>query len=260
MPDTPAKFDAPPFLTRSEYPRAAAYPAAQMLAAHMGPNVLWLTEALSQVMDLRPGQRVLDLGCGKALSSIFLAKEFNVQVWAADLWIAPEENARRVRAAGLEAQVFPLRVEAHSLPFAPEFFDAVVSVDAYHYFGTDELYLGWHLLKHVRPGGQVGLVAPGLRQELVEVPEHLRPFWNWEFWTFHSPAWWRRHWEKTGLVKVEQADWVPGGWEAWLAWCDFTHQTGAENDTTEADMLRADGGRWLGFTRMAARKLSAEKG
>ncbi len=42
----------------------------------MGPNVLWLTEALSQVMELKRGMRVLDMGCGKAVSSIFLAREF----------------------------------------------------------------------------------------------------------------------------------------------------------------------------------------
>lgn len=51
----------------------------------MGPNVLWLAEALSQMMDLRPGMRVLDMGCGKAISSIFLAKEFGLEVWATDL-------------------------------------------------------------------------------------------------------------------------------------------------------------------------------
>jgi cyclopropane fatty-acyl-phospholipid synthase-like methyltransferase len=225
-----------------------------MLAAHMGPNVLWITEALCQVLDLRPGQRVLDLGCGKALSSIFLAREFGVRVWAADLWIAPEDNARRVAAAGLEAQVFPLRVEAHALPFAPRFFEAVVSLDAYHYFGTDELYLGWHLLKHLRPGAQLGLVVPGLRQEFTGgVPPHLQPYWTWEFWSFHSPRWWRRHWAKTGLVTVERADWLPEGWQSWLAWCDYTHQSGLVADTTEADMLRADAGRYLGFTRLVAR-------
>jgi cyclopropane fatty-acyl-phospholipid synthase-like methyltransferase len=47
-----------------------------------------LTEALSQVMTLEPGMRVLDMGCGRAVSSIFLAKEFGLQVWATDLWIA----------------------------------------------------------------------------------------------------------------------------------------------------------------------------
>jgi cyclopropane fatty-acyl-phospholipid synthase-like methyltransferase len=46
----------------------------------MGPNVLWLTEFVCEAMDLRAGMRVLDLGCGKALSSIFLAREFAVQV------------------------------------------------------------------------------------------------------------------------------------------------------------------------------------
>jgi SAM-dependent methyltransferase len=242
-------------LTRPEYPRASAYPPEWTLESRMGPNVLWLAESLTQVLDLRPSQRVLDLGCGRALSAIFLAREFGVQVWAADLWISPEENAARVRAAGLEGQVFPLRVEAHTLPFAHDFFDAVVSLDAYHYFGTDELYLGWHLLKRLKPGAELGIVVPGLAAEWDQVPAHLLPFWDWQFWSFHSPAWWRRHWAKTGLVQVERADWLPGGWQAWLDWNDLLHDHGMLPDTTEADLLRADGGRSLGFTRLVARKL-----
>lgn len=242
-------------LTRPEYPRSAAYPPELVLASHMGPNVLWLAESLTQVLDLRPGLRVLDLGCGRALSSIFLAREFGVQVWAADLWISPEENAARVRAAGLESQVFHLRVEAHTLPFADAFFDAVVSLDAYHYFGTDELYLGWHLLKRVRSGAQIGIVVPGLCAEFDDVPAHLRPFWEWEFWSFHSPDWWRRHWAKTGLVQVERADWLPEGWQHWRDWDDLLYEHGQVANSTEADMLRADAGRHLGFSRLVARKL-----
>jgi cyclopropane fatty-acyl-phospholipid synthase-like methyltransferase len=34
-------------------------------------------------VDLPPGSRVLDLGCGNALASIFLAREFGVRVVAA---------------------------------------------------------------------------------------------------------------------------------------------------------------------------------
>ena len=66
-----------------------------MLDNLMGPNPLWLAEALSQVMPLTAGLRVLDLGCGRAISSIFLAREFGVQVWAADLWIAANDNWTR---------------------------------------------------------------------------------------------------------------------------------------------------------------------
>ena len=73
-------------------PRSASYPVELMVEAMMGPNVLWLAEALTQVMTLEPGMRVLDLGAGKAPSSIFLPREFDVSVVAADLWIAPSEN------------------------------------------------------------------------------------------------------------------------------------------------------------------------
>jgi len=74
-----------------EFPRSAKYDLEWVLQNEMGPHVLWLTEALSQQMDLTPDMRVLDMGCGTAMSSIFLAKEFGVQVWANDLWMKWEE-------------------------------------------------------------------------------------------------------------------------------------------------------------------------
>src|SRR5512137_2587143 len=123
------------------FPRAEKYDLNWVFENHMGPNVLWLAEAAAEHMDLKPGMRVLDMGCGKAISSIFLAKEFGVQVWATDLWIGANENWRRIREAGVEDRVYPIHAEAHALPFAEEFFDAAVSMDAYHYFGTDDLYL-----------------------------------------------------------------------------------------------------------------------
>ncbi len=54
----------------------------------MGPNPLKMLEELTDKLDLQPGMRVLDLGCGKGLTSIFLAKEFGVHVYATDLYIA----------------------------------------------------------------------------------------------------------------------------------------------------------------------------
>jgi cyclopropane fatty-acyl-phospholipid synthase-like methyltransferase len=60
--------------------------------------------------------RVLDLGCGRAISSIFLAKEFGVTVCAADYWIKATENFPRIEQAGCAASVFPVWAEAHALP------------------------------------------------------------------------------------------------------------------------------------------------
>src|SRR6516164_4633262 len=129
-------------LISAQFPRASQYHPEWVLAnASGGANSLWLTEWLAPALDLRPGMRVLDLGCGRAASSIFLRREFGVQVWATDLWFSASENLQRIRDAGVEDGVFPIRADARSLPFARDFFDAIVSIDSFIYFGTDDLYL-----------------------------------------------------------------------------------------------------------------------
>jgi cyclopropane fatty-acyl-phospholipid synthase-like methyltransferase len=241
-------------LTLEGYPRSATYDPVWVLENLMGPNVLWLTEALTQRMQLTPGMRVLDLGCGKALSSIFLAREFGVQVWATDLWIGASDNWGRIRAAGLEEQVYPIHAEAHSLPFAECFFDTMVSLDAYHYFGTDDLYLS-SCSRFVRPGGEIGIVCPGIRTELGgELPAHLRPYWDPDFWSFHSPEWWQTQWERSRVVRVETADMLSDGWRLWLSWLEICGELGYPTQEAEAEMLRVDAGRTLGFTRVVGRK------
>ena len=137
--DAPGPRDPQAFarlMRHQDYPRASGYDPAWVFANLMGPNCLWLAEDLARSMAFAPGQRVLDLGCGKALTAAFLAREYGVQVWAADLWIDPADNLARAREAGVADRLLPLRAEAHRLPFAHGFFDAVVSVDAFHYFGT----------------------------------------------------------------------------------------------------------------------------
>lgn len=110
--------------------------------------------------------RVLGMGCGRAIISIFLAKEFDLQVWANDLWIKVGDNMTRVPAAGVEDQVYPVQTEAHILPYADGFFDAVLSMDSYHYYGTDDRYLGDYFARLVKSGRQVDIVVPGLVQEI----------------------------------------------------------------------------------------------
>src|SRR5271170_6793519 len=139
------------------FPRSAKYDPDWVLASISGAaNPLWLSEWLAAAMDLRPGMRLLDLGCGRALSSIFLRREFGVQVWATDLWFSVSENLQRIRDAGVEDGVFPIHADARSLPFAAEFFDAVVSLDSFIYYGTDDLYLNY-VARFVKPGGPVGI-------------------------------------------------------------------------------------------------------
>ena len=77
----------------SRYPQSPRYDAVWLVENMMGPCSVWLIEALTHVMPLLRRERVMDLGCGKAMSSIFLAREFGAKVEAIDLWIRAEEKA-----------------------------------------------------------------------------------------------------------------------------------------------------------------------
>jgi SAM-dependent methyltransferase len=139
-------------LSVSRYPRSSRYDAVWLVENMMGPCSVWLAEALTNVMPLLPGERVMDLGCGKAMSSIFLAREFGVKVEAIDLWIGAEENAARISNAGLSDVVTAVHSDATCLDFPEGHFDAIISIDAYHYFGTEPKLLG-SIVPLLKPGG-----------------------------------------------------------------------------------------------------------
>lgn len=121
-----------------------------MVGHWMGPNPLWLLEDL--------------------------AREYGVEVTAVDLWISAQDNDARFHAAGVRQRVRALTAEAHALPFEEGAFDAIVSVDSYHYFGTADLYIGY-ITHFLTPGGQLAIAVSALRQELRDlagVPDYLR--------------------------------------------------------------------------------------
>jgi SAM-dependent methyltransferase len=236
------------------FPRAAAYNPAWVAAGVSGAaHPLWMAEWLAEALDLRPGMRVLDLGCGRALSSVFLRREFGVQVWATDLWFSPSENLRRIRDAGVEDGVFPLRADARALPYAADFFDAAVSLDSFVYYGTDDLYLN-SLARLVRPGGLVGIAGAGLVREFDgPVPAHLAGWWTADMWCLHTAGWWRRHWGRTDVLDITAADALADGWRLWLDW----HRVIAPDNGAEIRALEADAGAYLGYVRVVGRRREA---
>ena len=235
------------------FPRSSGYHSEWIRASVSGgANSLWLTEWLTEALELRPGMRVLDLGCGRGASSIFLRREFDVQVWATDLWNSVSERFLRIKDAGVEDGVFPIHADARSLPFAAEFFDAIICIDSFPYYGgTDDLYLHY-LARFVKPGGLVGIAGAGVIQDIEgAVPEHLRAWWNQDQgWCLHSATWWRRHWEQSGIVDIEVADTMPDGWQRWLDW----HRAIAPNNREEIQALETDRGRYLGYVRLVGRR------
>jgi cyclopropane fatty-acyl-phospholipid synthase-like methyltransferase len=100
-----------------------------------------LLEEMLNKYPLERGMRVLDLGCGKGLTSLFLAKEANATVFATDLWISATENNSRFNEWGISENVVPIHADANDLPFSDEYFDAVVAIDSLHYVAAQPHFI-----------------------------------------------------------------------------------------------------------------------
>jgi len=251
--------DMDKLMTKSKFPLSGKYPHHWIFENQMGPNVLWLAEWLSKRLKIEPDARVLDLGCGKGVSSIFFAKEFGARVWAADWWIGPDNNWRRVRESQVEDLICPVRAEAHALPFAKDFFDTIVSLDAYQYFGTDTLYLSY-LANFIKEEGQIGVVVPSLLAPFQNgVPDHLakpqangHAFWEESCWCFKSPDWWASHWNRCEQVTDVKAEVLPDGWRHWHDFEIALEASGKNIFPSVAEALEKDAGRYIGFARVTA--------
>jgi len=219
----------------------------------MGPNAMKILEEVSESLKLEKGMRILDLGCGRGLTSIFLAKEYDVTVFATDLWISATDNYERIKSMGLEDKIIPIHAEAHDLPFANEFFDAAISIDAYHYFGVEKDYLTKYFAPLVKKGGQIAVAVPGLKQEFTNgVPAELVPYWCDDMTlTLHSFDWWYDLWKTSDLVTIQECKELNCFEEAWKDWlmCD--------NDFARRDigMMEAEGGNYFNLVSIIATKL-----
>lgn len=234
------------------YPRSSRYDPAWVLSLDMGPHPLWQLEDLLADLQLRPGDRVLDLGCGRGATSVFLTREAGVEVVAVDRWVGEDELRAVVDAAGVGDRVSVLQADVRDLPFRDGQFDAVISVDTFEYFGTD-VHLLPTLLRVLRPGGAIGMTTPALTRDPYEQPPPgpVTALVGWEAAAWHAPEWWRRRWELTGLVTDITARMQPGSLDDWILWA----RAGGEVDGGPLlTMLTALGPDEIGFALVTARK------
>ncbi|MFD3443341.1 methyltransferase domain-containing protein [Microbacteriaceae bacterium 4G12] len=241
------------FLLRPDrYPLSSRYDPQWLLGLDMGPHPLWQLEDLLTLVPLTPGQRVLDLGCGRGATSVFLAQQCGVEVVAFDLWIDPAEIRAVVESAGVGDRVDVVQGDARSLPFADGEFDAIVSIDAFEYFGADPRFLPG-LLRVLRPDGRIGMTTPALREDpyVTRPPDAVLDLVGWEAAAWHSPDWWETHWALSGLVDGITARMQAGSRDDWLRWS----RTRGSETAAEVAMLESDPDPdWIGFALVAATK------
>jgi len=194
------------------FPRSTKYDHLLVKQKSVGGNILYSTEALANHLSLKQGMRVLDLGSGMGLSSVFLANEYGVTVWTVDSFFSPTENFKLAQEFELSDQILPIKCDARNLPMPECFFDCIIIVNSYYYFGTDDKYLPY-LARFLKPNGQLGISDICFRKEInkiSEVPSYLKRDFAHYWQHVHSIDWWSNKWQKTGLVDIDYQGFVNG--------------------------------------------------
>lgn len=189
----------------------------------MGPNSLRI---LKELLDKNPkaliaDSLILDLGCGKGLTSFALCHETGARVLANDLWISGEENAARFAAWGVGERVTPVHENADNLHFERDSFHAIVSIDSYHYFAGSEGYFQSKILPFLKSGGVALFGVPGIKEEYDdETIELLTPWLGEQAYMFRSVRQWRRILgEDPNMASIEvfELGCFEAAWRDWLA-------------------------------------------
>jgi SAM-dependent methyltransferase len=121
----------------------------------VGTRLLPTAELLCEAVDLRAGERVLDVACGNGNAALAAARRF-CQVVGVDFVPALLDRGRqRARAEGLDVTF--QEADAEALPFPDASFDVVLSTCG-AMFAPDQEQTARELLRVCRPGGRIGMV------------------------------------------------------------------------------------------------------
>jgi ubiquinone/menaquinone biosynthesis C-methylase UbiE len=112
-----------------------------------------ITQQALALMNLKPGEKVLDLGCGAGWASRLLAQLVGGgQVVGLDV---SDEMIRRARANSSELDNVMFVVgSALQIPWEENFFDKVLSVESFYYYGDQDRALD-ELFRVLAPKGEL---------------------------------------------------------------------------------------------------------
>lgn len=151
----------------------------------MEQHHLDITMKTLRLMDLRPGERVLDLGCGSGWATRLLARlvsdgpEGFGQVIGLDV---SDEMVRLARAASREFEnILYVQGSASKIPWEENFFDKVLSVESFYYYPDQDRAL-MELFRVMAPKGRLYILINLYKDnpyslqwvDKLKVPVHVR--------------------------------------------------------------------------------------
>ena len=166
---------------QSEFNRWAEAGEGEKMERHH----LDITEKTIRLMDLRPGERVLDLGCGSGWATRLLARlvsdgpEGFGQVVGVDV---SDEMIRQARAASKDFEnILYVWGSAQQIPWEENFFDKMLSVESFYYYADQDRALT-ELFRVMAPRGRLHILINLYKDnpyslqwvDKLKVPVHVR--------------------------------------------------------------------------------------
>jgi len=124
--------------------------------ARIGTLVQIVGETICEAIDLRAGERVLDVAAGNGNASLAAARRF-AEVTSTDYVDALLERGR-ARAQAENCEMTFAHADAEALPFEEESFDVVLSTFGVM-FAPDQEAAAKEMARVVRKGGRIGLAS-----------------------------------------------------------------------------------------------------
>ena len=158
--------------------------AEQGKGEEMEHHHISITEQTLAMMKLKPGDKVLDLGCGAGWASRLMAKavddrEKPGQVIGLDV---SDEMIRRAREGSRDFDNLMFVIgSAQQIPWEENFFDKVLSVESFYYYADQDRALA-ELFRVMAPQGELYILINLYRDnpysqmwvDELKVPVHMR--------------------------------------------------------------------------------------
>ncbi|WP_040390322.1 methyltransferase domain-containing protein [Catelliglobosispora koreensis] len=114
-----------------------------------------LTQAIIDATSLKPGQRLLDVGCGNGRPAVLAAQQTGVTAVGVNLSTQQIEDANKLASeAGLGDKVTFAVEDAMHLPYEDASFDAVWAIEILSHT-SDRVAAMREMLRVLRPGGRI---------------------------------------------------------------------------------------------------------
>ncbi len=159
--------------------------ARRVEQVYLTPDIVEQRRATRELLGLRAGESVLDVGCGPGFLLAEMANEVGARGRIVGIDVSADMLALATKRCAEQKNISLQDANALSLPFADESFDVVVSTQVYEYVADIATALK-EAVRVLHPGGRMLIVATDWESSVWNNSDDVRMARVLEAWREHG--------------------------------------------------------------------------